>query len=77
VKFGQFEISTLEELLGLVQQIGMSAEVCQSPYWSGTSASHAGQRLFGLSLIDNPNQHLIDPRDAPVLIAAKGKDVLR
>lgn len=71
------DISNLDELLALVQRLGMSVELSQSPFWSGPSVADAGDHLFGLSLFDDYNVHLIDPRDAPVLVAAKGKDVLR
>jgi hypothetical protein len=41
-------------------------QVSLSSFWSG-DLKNAGERLFGLSLIDDPN-HVIDPRDRPVWI---------
>ena len=68
-------ISNLDELLALVQRLGMSVELSLSPFWSGPSPADAGNHLFGLCLIDDPNAHLIDARDRPVLIVREGKNL--
>jgi hypothetical protein len=60
------EISRLEELLSLIEYLGIAARVSLSPYWLG-DMTQIGKRLFGISLLDDPD-HDIDPRDRPIWI---------
>lgn len=58
------EISDLQELLDLTQKVGVNLELSHSAYWSGASLEIPGERLYGISVIDDPHYE-IDPRDRP------------
>jgi hypothetical protein len=71
-----FELTGLDELLALTRTLGVSLELSESPYWSGNSLSDPGNRLFGISLIDDPN-YQIPPQDRPVAIIRGGGTTAR
>ena len=62
------EIANLETILKLVVEQGLILQLSLSGYWSGADRENPGQRLFGISLIDDPDYE-IDPRDRPILLA--------
>jgi hypothetical protein len=61
------DIRDLAQITELIESLGVSMEVSKSGYWTGPDVRDPGQRLFGISLIDDPN-YQIDPRDYPIRI---------
>jgi hypothetical protein len=61
------DIADLDQLLGLIERLGTSLDVSRSGFWSGFDLANPGERLFGISLIDDPTYE-IDPRDRPIPI---------
>ena len=59
------EITDLESLVDQVKHRGISLNLCESPFWSGTSIEQPGERYFGVSVVDDPEAQ-IDPRDQPI-----------
>jgi hypothetical protein len=66
------EISTLEDMTQLIQSLEATFELSLSAFWTGDDLENPGQRMHGISVIDD-NSHLIDSRDAPVLLKRSKK----
>jgi hypothetical protein len=61
------DIRDLAQITELIESLGVSMEVSKSGYWTGPDVRDPGERLFGISLIDDPN-YQIYPRDHPIRI---------
>jgi hypothetical protein len=66
------DIRDLAQLTELIESLGVSMDVSKSAYWTGSDFRDPGQRLFGISLIDDPS-YKIDPRDRPIKIIKRGE----
>ena len=64
------DIDDLGQLMDLADRFGVSLDLSKSPYWSGSDFHDPGERLFGISLVDDPSYE-IDPRDRPVMIVKR------
>lgn len=64
------DIDDLAQLLGIVDRLGVSLDLSRSAYWTGRDFHNPGERLFGISLIDDPSYE-VDPRDRPIRIAKR------
>ena len=63
-----FELRGMDHLLEIISAKGVPVEVCYSTYWSGDTLADPGERLFGISLVDDPKFN-IDPRDRPIKLS--------
>ena len=61
------EVRNLDHVCELAQHLGTQLNISESSYWSGTTLSEPGNRLFGISVIDDPSAE-IDPRDKPIRV---------
>jgi hypothetical protein len=61
------DIRDLTQLTELIESLGIPMEVSKSGFWTGSDFRDPGERLLGISLIDDPN-YQIDPRDRPIRI---------
>lgn len=49
------DIDDLARLTEIIDRQDVLLDLCKSPYWSGQDFNNPGERLFGISLIDNPH----------------------
>jgi hypothetical protein len=50
-----FDIRDFAELTEIIESLGVSMKVSKSAYWTGPDVHAPEERLFGISLIDDPN----------------------
>jgi hypothetical protein len=63
-----FELSDFAFLISTIKENGVSLILSESAFWSGPSIQSPGERLLGVSVIDDPNA-AIDPRDQPLRLS--------
>jgi hypothetical protein len=63
-----FEINDLAQILSVVESKGLCLEISYSGYWSGSTLTEPGERLFGISLYEDLG---IDRRRRPIRIVRK------
>jgi hypothetical protein len=49
------DIDDLSQLMEIIDRQGVLLNLSRSPYWSGQDLHDPGERLFGISLVDDPN----------------------